>query len=60
MAKKKKELEADVAELREVVRRLAAHTEVIAVALRTPHAVPRSDLDEAVAGLHRLYAEFGG
>jgi len=60
MAKTKKELEAELVELRELVRRLIAHTEVVAVALRTPEAVARPDLDEAVAGIHRLYAELEG
>jgi hypothetical protein len=60
MARKKKELEAELVELRELVRRLIAHTEVVAVALRTRDAVPHADLDEAVAGLHALYAELGG
>jgi hypothetical protein len=60
MAKKKKELETEIAELRQLVRRLIAHTEVVAVALRTRDAVPHADLDEAVAGLHALYAELEG
>ena len=60
MAKTKKELQAELVELRELVRRLVAHTEVVAVALRTPDAVSRPDLDEAVAGLHALYAAVEG
>jgi hypothetical protein len=55
MAKKKAELEAELEELKETVRRLIAHTEVVAIALRTPEAVTQSDLDEAVAGIHSLY-----
>jgi hypothetical protein len=37
----------------EVVRRLAAHAEVIGVAVRSPRAVP---LDDAIAGLHDLHS----
>lgn len=55
MAKKKAELEAELEELKETVRRLIAHTEVVAVALRTPEAVTQSDLDEAIEGIHGLY-----
>jgi hypothetical protein len=56
MAKKKKaELEAELAELTETVRRLIAHAEVVAVAVRTPEAVARPDLDAAVSGIHELY-----
>jgi hypothetical protein len=55
MAKKVAELEAELEELREIVRRLVAHTEVVAIALRTPEAVTQSELDEAIAGIHGLY-----
>lgn len=37
-------------------RRLAAHCEVIAVAVRSPDLVPRADLDDAIAGVHELNA----
>ena len=36
--------------------RLAAHAEVVALAVRTPEAVPRDDLDDAIAGLHELHS----
>lgn len=49
------ELEAELEELREVVRRLIAHAEVVAVAVRTPEAVSRIDLDAAIAGIHSLF-----
>lgn len=35
-------------------RRLAAHIEVIAVAVRSPDRVPQVDLDNAIAGVHDL------
>jgi len=35
-------------------RRLATHTEVIAVALRSPDLVSQADLDAAIAGVHEL------
>ena len=41
-------------QLEQAQRRLAAHAEVIAVALRSPDAVPQADLDNAVAGIHQL------
>jgi hypothetical protein len=41
-------------ELEQAQRKLAAHAEVIAVALRSPDAVPQADLDNAVAGIHEL------
>jgi hypothetical protein len=43
--------------LKETVRRLIAHTEVVAVAVRTPEAVPQAELDEAIAGIHGLYEQ---
>ena len=49
------ELDAEVEELRMALRRLAAHAEVVAVAVRSPEAVTRPDLDAAVAGIHELY-----
>ncbi len=55
MAKTKAELEAELVQLRETVRKLAAHTEVVAVALRTPEAVGAAELDDAIAGIHGLY-----
>jgi len=51
------ELDAEVVELRETLRRLAAHAEVVAVAVRTPDAVAQPDLDAAIAGIHELYEE---
>lgn len=41
-------------QLQQAHRRLAAHTEVIAVALRSREVVPESDLDDAIAGIHEL------
>jgi hypothetical protein len=35
-------------------RRLAAHLEVIALAVRSPDRVPQHDLDTAIAGVHAL------
>jgi hypothetical protein len=55
MAKKVAEFEAELEELREIVRRLTAHVEVVAVAARTPEAVTHSEFDEAIAGIHGLY-----
>jgi hypothetical protein len=49
------ELEAELEELRETVRRLVAHTEVVAVAVRTPEAVTHGELEDAIAGIHGLY-----
>jgi len=46
--------------LANVVRRLAAHAEVIGVAVRSPDAVPPDDLDAAIAGLHDLHARLNG
>ena len=51
------ELDAEVVELRETLRRLAAHAEVVAVAVRTPDAVAQPDLDAAIAGIHERYEE---
>lgn len=39
-------------------RRLAAHAEVIAVAVHSPALVPASDLQDAIAGIHELNATF--
>jgi dihydroneopterin aldolase len=58
MAKKKAELEAELEELKETVRRLTAHTEVVAVAVRKPEAVSPGELDDAIAGIHGLYERF--
>jgi hypothetical protein len=41
-------------QLQEAHRRLAAHAEVIAVAVRSPDVVPETDLDDAIAGIHEL------
>ena len=41
-------------ELERAHRRLAAHAEVIAVAVRSPDLVLQSDLDDAIAGVHGL------
>ena len=43
-------------QLRQAHHQLATHTEVIAVALRSPGLVPESDLDAAIAGIHQLNA----
>lgn len=47
-------------ELERAHRRLAAHTEVIAVAVRSPDLVSQTDLDDAIAGVHELNALLGG
>jgi hypothetical protein len=49
------QLDAELEELRQTLRRLAAHAEVVAVAVRTPDAVAQPDLDAAVGGIHELY-----
>jgi hypothetical protein len=41
-------------QLQEAHRRLAVHTEVVAVAVRSGDRVPQSDLDDAIAGIHEL------
>lgn len=51
------ELEAEHAELVALCRRLAAHAEVLGVALRSSEAVPAHDLDDAVQGLREIHAE---
>ena len=51
------ELEAGHAELVALCRRLAAHAEVLGVALRSREAVPADDLDDAIDGLHELHTE---
>ena len=43
-------------QLQQAHRRLAVHTEVIAVAVRSPDRVPQADLDDAIAGIHALNA----
>ena len=43
-------------ELQRAHRRLAAHTEVIALAVRSRDHVPPADLDDAIAGIHELNA----
>jgi hypothetical protein len=53
----KRELRAladDHSRLEQAHHRLAAHAEVIAIAVRSPNAVPQTDLDNAVAGIHEL------
>ncbi len=52
-----KELEARLDALLAACRRLAAHAEVVAVAVRNPAAVPGDDLEDAIGGLHDLQAE---
>lgn len=54
------ELSEHEARLAGVVRRLAAHAEVIGVAVRSPGAVPPADLDAAIAGLHELRGRLDG
>jgi hypothetical protein len=61
-----KELDAQLEDLAkrdealvEIVRRLATHTSVIAVALRDPQAVPPADLDAAVAGIAEISSTIG-
>jgi hypothetical protein len=44
--------------LQQTQRRLAAHAEVVAVAVRSPDRVPPTDLDNAIAGIHELSAVF--
>ena len=43
-------------QLEQTHRRLAAHTAVIAVAVRSPDLVAQADLDDAIAGIHELNA----
>ena len=61
MVPKKKELDAQLQNLVErhealveVVRRLATHTSVLAIALRDPQAVPPTDLDAALSGIAEI------
>jgi exonuclease VII small subunit len=54
MALKKTELEAQLRELEETVRRLATHAAVLAAAVRDPNAVPAADLEAALAGLEEI------
>lgn len=51
------ELEAGYAELVALCKRLAAHVEVLGVALRSRDAVPAGDLDDAIEGLGELHRE---
>jgi hypothetical protein len=44
------------AELLDACRKLAAHAAVVAVAVRTPEAVLRADLDDAVRGIEDVSA----
>lgn len=50
-------LEAEHADLIALCRRLAAHAEVLGVALRSREAVPAHDLDDAIDGLHEIHTE---
>lgn len=43
-------------QLQQAHRRLAAHTEVVALAVRSADHVPPADLDDAIAGIHDLNA----
>jgi hypothetical protein len=43
-------------QLEQSQRQLAIHSEVIAVAVRSPDLVPQADLDAAIAGIHELNA----
>lgn len=54
MAPKKKELEAELRDLTDIVHRLATHAAVLAVAVRDPNTVPLADLDAALAGLEEI------
>jgi len=63
---KKKDVDAQLQDLGErhealveIVRRLATHTSVVAVALRDPQAVPPADLDAAVAGIAEISSTIG-
>jgi hypothetical protein len=60
---KKKDMQAQLDDLAErhsqlaaVVSRLAAHAEVVAIAVRSPDSVPSDDLDDAIDGLHELHS----
>jgi hypothetical protein len=57
---KKKELQAELDELRSICIRLTSHAEVVALAVRSREAVPSDDLDDAIDGLHELHAELRG
>ena len=66
MPSNKKELDAQLEDLAkrdealvEIVRRLATHMSVVAVALRDPQAVPPADLDAAVAGIAEISSTIG-
>ena len=66
MPSNEKELDAQLEDLAkrddalvEIVRRLATHMSVIAVALRDPQAVPPADLDAAVAGIAEISSTIG-
>lgn len=49
-----KELEAEIHELEQALRRLAIHAEVVALAVRSPNRIPEEDLDGAIEGIHKL------
>lgn len=66
MPSNEKELDAQLEDLAkrdealvEIVRRLATHMSVVAVALRDPQAVPPADLDAAVAGIAEISSTIG-
>ena len=50
----KKELDLELRELEETVRRLATHSAVLAVAVRDPSSVPLPDLEAALAGIEEI------
>jgi hypothetical protein len=50
----KKELDAQLRQLEETVRRLATHSAVLAVAVRDPNSVPLTDLEAALAGIEEI------
>jgi hypothetical protein len=52
-----KELSERLDALVAACHRLATHTAVLAVAVRDPTAVPRADLDAALAGLDAVHDE---
>jgi hypothetical protein len=51
------DLEAQHGELVALCRRLAAHVEVLGIALRSREAVPADDLDDAIEGLVDVHRE---
>jgi hypothetical protein len=51
MTPKQNDVDVQLRELDESVRRLATHAAVLAVAVRDPEAVPPADLEAALAGI---------